>query len=190
VAERLGLRPNALYTYVADRTALDQAIVERVLAEAAPSTLPLGEGSWRERIVTIAISVRAALLRHPGAVPLFMTAPMTGRQALAVGERLLALLVRSGASQEEAARAAYAVMTYVLGSVALEVAETDARPPLPSEAERVAERRMRLDAVDASSHPYTAATRAVAATWVTAEQFLWGLDRLLDGLTPDPRRVP
>lgn len=185
VAARLGVNPNAIYTYVADRAALERAVVERVLAEAGLERLSPSGRSWRTRVLGYAAAVRRALLRHPGAVPLFMTAPMTGPNALAVGERLLEALHDGGIDADDAARATYAVIVLVLGSVALEVAETDGRPPLPPERERIARRRAELGEVDAAHYPRTAAASATMAGWISEHQLRWSLGRLLDGLSRD-----
>lgn len=182
VATRLGMAPNAVYTYVADRADLERALVERVLGEADTGLLDGPPGQWRQRVQRYAAALRGVLLAHPGAVPLFMIAPMDGPTALRVGEGLLAALRDGGADLTAASRGAYALVVHVLGSTALEVAETDGRPPLPPEEERVAGRRARLDGLPAGGFPLTAATVATAASWIGAEQFHWGLDRLLDGI--------
>lgn len=181
VAQQLGVNPNAVYTYVPDRAALEGEIVERVLAAADLAHLS-GSGPWRTRLSGYAAAVRGALLRHPGAVHLFMTAPMNGPTARMVGELLMGVLGDAGLSPVAASRGSYLVMVHVLGSVALEVAETDGRPPLATEADRVAWRRSALAEVDASAYPRTAATVETMAEWISTEQFEWGLDRVVDGL--------
>lgn len=187
VADRLGVHPNAVYTYVPDRAALEGAVVERLLAELNTDRLAGRRRAWRGKLLDDARTLRIALLRHPGAVPLFMTAPMSGPHALAVGEQLLETFAGAGLTADDAARAAYAVIVYVLGSVALEVAETDGRAPLPAEAERVARRRLGLAATDAARYPRTAAATDTMAGWISTDQFEWGLARLLDGLVPQTR---
>lgn len=184
VAAELGVRPNALYTYVADRAALEQAVVEQVLAGADLDLLGGPRRSWRRRIKAYAGSLRQALLARPAAVPLFLTAPMTGPVALQVGEELLRALGDAGLGPEDAARACWVLIVYVLGSVALDVAETDGRAPLPSERDRTSGRLAGFRTVDAAAFPRTAAAAPVMAAWVSTEQFQWGLDRVLDGLTP------
>ncbi len=181
VAAALGVRPNALYTYVASRAALEREIVERVLGDS-DTTLLDGEGPWQQRILEYATSLRTALLCHPGAARLLMTAPMDGPTALLVGERLIAAIVDGGLSATEASRASYALIVQVLGSVALEVAETDGRPPLPPEQDRVAGRLAALEWLDAEQWPMTAATKEVTAGWISTEQFIWSVQRLLAGI--------
>ena len=182
VAGRLGLNPNALYTYVPSRAALEKVVVERVLGESDRGLLAGQAERWRQRIASYAGSLRAALLTHPGAARLLMTAPMDGPNALQVGEGLMGALVDAGLSDDDAARACYLIIVQVLGAVALEVAETDGRPPLAPEADRVAGRREALTGFDAECWPHTAAAIDVMAQWISTEQFDWSLARLLDGL--------
>ena len=182
VAGRLGLNPNALYTYVPSRAALEKVVVERVLGESDRGLLAGQAERWRQRIASYAGSLRAALLTHPGAARLLMTAPMDGPNALQVGEELMGALVDAGLSDDDAARACYSIIVQVLGAVALEVAETDGRPPLAPEADRVAGRREALTGFDAECWPHTAAAIDVMAQWISTEQFDWSLARLLDGL--------
>ena len=158
VAARLGVNPNALYTYVASRAALEREIVERVLADSDLSLLAGADRTWRERVLAYGSSLRLSLLRHPAVARLMMTAPMDGPTALLVGERLIGALVEGGLTPDDAARATYALIVQVLGAVALEVAETDGKPPLPPEQDRVAGRLAVFDWIDADQWPMTAAT--------------------------------
>lgn len=182
-AAALGVRPNALYTYVEDRAALERALVEELLGRADVGQLDDHTAQWRDRIVHFATALRLTLLHHPAAASLFMTAPMNGPNALAVGEGLLVALEDGGLTAEAAARGAYVLIVFVLGSVALEVAETDGRPPLPSEDSRIEGRLNALGGIDPAAFPRSAEMATIAAGWISSEQFTWGLDRVLDGLT-------
>lgn len=181
-AAALGVHPNALYTYVEDRAALERAIVEDLLGRADVSQMDGSAAQWRERIVRFATALRLALLHHPAAASLFLTAPMNGPNALAVGEGILVALEDGGLAAEAAARGAYVLIVFVLGSVALEVAETDGRPPLRPEGLRIEERLTALGGVDSAAFPRTADTATIAAGWISSAQFAWGLDRVLDGI--------
>jgi AcrR family transcriptional regulator len=182
VATRLGVNPNALYTYVESRAALERELVERVLAESEIGLLAAPHRPWRLRILDYALALRTTMLRHPAVALLIMTAPMDGPTALLVGERLIEAFTEGGLEPADASRASYALMVQVLGFLALEVAETEARPPLPDERQRVAERLAALEFLDADDWPMTAATRDVTAQWITTEQFTWAVERLLDGV--------
>ncbi len=182
VAALLGVRPNALYTYVASRAALEREIVERVLSDSDVTLLERSEKSWQQTVLEYATSLRTVLLLHPGVARLMMTAPMDGPTALLVGERLIAAMVNGGLTPADASRASYALIVQVLGAVALEVAETDGKPPLQPEQDRVAGRLAALGWLDGDQWPMTVATREVTAAWISTEQFVWSVQRLLDGI--------
>ncbi|HEY7597914.1 MAG TPA: TetR/AcrR family transcriptional regulator C-terminal domain-containing protein [Actinophytocola sp.] len=171
VAGRLDVRPNTIYTYLPDKSALDSAVADRLL-EMAGLDLLAGRRAWRRRIADYAVALRTVLLERPGAISLFHSAPMNGAAALTVGERLLDAFGHAGLCDEDSSRASYAVMTYVLGAIALSDADAGTEP----------ERAARLAAVPAAAFPRIARTAPVAATWNGEKQFRWGLDQLLDGL--------
>jgi TetR/AcrR family transcriptional regulator, tetracycline repressor protein len=181
VAARLGVRPNALYTYVADKAALERAVVEHVLSLADVSALTATGLGWRERITDYALGLRRTLHAHPGAASLLMSAPMDGPTALGVGELLMAALGAGGLAPDDAARGTYLIIIAVIGAVALDVAEV-AEPMIPPEDLWIDARREALDAIDHAWLPRTAASVPVIAAWVGEQQFRWNLGVVLDGL--------
>ncbi|UVJ41014.1 TetR/AcrR family transcriptional regulator [Arthrobacter sp. CJ23] len=182
VAAALGINPNALYTYVRSRADLERLLVEEILGGVDPGLLVPGSGTWQQQLQDFANALRGAIHAHPGVAGLFMTAPMDGPVAIEVGEGLLRVLAGAGLSAEGAARASYALMVFVLGSVAMEVAETDGRAPMDPEAERMASRLEAFRGIDERRLPLSAAAVGTMATWVGAEQFRWGLKMLIAGL--------
>ncbi len=180
VAAALGVTPNAIYTYFPDKAAVERALVERLLDGLG---VPAAGADWRAELESLALAVRERLVAHPGAAPLLLGGPMDGPNALQLGERLLELLARAGLAPAAAARGAYLVMVYVLGAVALEVADVPQAGALPPEAERIAARRQALGGVPAALFPRTAAATGVMAEWIGTGQFRWGLRRVLDGLS-------
>jgi hypothetical protein len=70
----------------------------------------------------------------------------------------------------------------VLGSIALEVADEPRPGRLPAEATRIANRRRVFDEIPAGVFPRSAAAAATMAKYISTEQYLWGLHRLLDGI--------
>ena len=132
---------------------------------------------------SLALELRARLAAHPGAVPLMIGGPMDGPHALALNERLLELLADAGLNPTDAARAAYLLIVYVFGSIALEVADVRQPGPLPPESERIAARHRAFAATPAEHYPRAAAAAATMAGYISTEQYLWGLHRVLDGIT-------
>jgi TetR/AcrR family transcriptional regulator, tetracycline repressor protein len=181
IATRVGVAPNAVYTYFPDKAAVVAALVERVLGEVDHG-VAAGPEPWRQRVEALAVELRARLCAHPGVVGLMIGAPMGGPHALALNEGLLEVLADAGLDTADAARAAYLLMTYVFGSLALEAAEAQQPGPLPPEGERVQARSRVLDATPADRYPRTAAAAPAMAAYVSTDQYLWGLHRLLDGI--------
>ncbi len=183
IAARVGVAPNAVYTYFPDKAAVFRALVERLLGRVDHGVFADREQPWRQRVESLALELRGLLAAHPGRVTLMIDGPMDGPHARALHERLLELLGDAGLDRTDAARAAYLLIVYVFGSMALEVADVAARGPLPPEPERVALRRSALAATPADQFPHSAAAADAMAAYVSTEQYLWGLHRVLDGIT-------
>jgi TetR/AcrR family transcriptional regulator, tetracycline repressor protein len=181
-AARVGVAPNAIYTYFPDKSAVLSALVERLLGEVDQDALIDSGRPWRERVEHVALNLRAQLMAHPGAVSLMIGGPMDGLNALTIGERLLELLADAGLDRTAAARASYLLIVYVFGSLALEVAELEQPGSPPPEAKRIAARRLVYGAIPAEHFPHTAAVAGTLADYISTEQYLWGLRRVLDGI--------
>jgi TetR/AcrR family transcriptional regulator, tetracycline repressor protein len=183
IAASVGVAPNAVYTYFPDKAAVTKAVVERLLGEVDHDVFADRSQSWRLRVESLALELRQRLAAHPGAVPLMISSRMNGPHALTLNERLLHLLADAGLDPDDAARASYLLIVYVFGSIALEIADGDEPGPLPPEPERTAARRAALAAAPADQYPRTVAAAATIADYISTEQYLWGLHRLLDGIT-------
>jgi AcrR family transcriptional regulator len=183
IAAAVGVVPNAVYTYFPDRSAVERALVERLLGAVKGG----GEGGWRAGVEALALDVRRRLVAHPGTVPLVIGDSMEGPEARRLRECVLELLAVSGLDPASAARGAYLLVVYVLGAIALEVAGVPHPGALPPEAQRIEARRAAFAGVPAKAFPRTAAAVGVMATWIGTEQYLWGLRRLLDGLEAEAK---
>ena len=116
---------------------------------------------------------------------------MNGPHALALNERLLELLADAGLDPVDAARAAYLLIVYVFGSIALEVA--DLQRPGPAASGGRTSRRPRTARSPPhrpSDHPRTAAAATTLAGYISTDQYMWGLHRLLDGITTSTAAEP
>jgi AcrR family transcriptional regulator len=120
IAAKVGVAPNAVYTYFPDKAAVVRALVDRLVGEAGRSG-GAGDGArpWREGVEALALDLRAQLSAHPGAVTLLTGGPLTGPGARAVEGRLQDLLGTAGLGRADAARGAHLLVAHVLGSVAL-----------------------------------------------------------------------
>ena len=182
IAARVGVAPNAVYTYFPDKAAVVDAIVERLLGEVDHDVFADRSEPWLLRVESVALELRQRVTAHPGAVPLMLGAPMNGPRALALNERLLELLADIGLNTTDAARAAHLLFVYIFGSIALEVADLHRPGALAPESERVAARHRRYADVPAEHLPRTRAAAATLAGHISTDQYLWGLHRVLDGV--------
>ena len=183
IAARVGVAPNAVYTYFPDKAAVIKALVERLLGEVDHDVFADRSRPWRDRVEALARDLRAHLSDHPGAVSLMIGGPMDGPHALALNEHLLEVLADAGLDRTEAARASYLLIVYVFGSIALEVADVHQAGPLPPEPERVAARQVAFSATPVDHFPRSAAAADTMADYISTEQYLWGLRRVLDGIS-------
>lgn len=190
IAAKVGVTPNAVYTYFPDKAAVVTALAERLLGQVDHGVFADREQPWRQRVESLALELRARLAAHPAAVPLMISGPMDGPHARALNERLLELLADAGLNPTDAARASYLLIVYAIGSIALEVADLHQPGPLPPESERMASRHRAASATPASHHPRTAAAAATLASYISTEQYLWGLHRILDGITMNTTASP
>ena len=194
IAAKVDVSPNAMYTYFSDKAAVFRALVERLLGQVDHGVFADRGQPWRQRLESLALELRARLTAHPGAVGLVIGAPMDGPQAQALNERLLELLADAGLTTFDAARAAHLLLVYVFGSIALEVADHGRVGPLPPEAERTDSRHRASAAAEPDRFPRSAAAADVMAGYVSTQQYIWGLHRMLDGITAsavgNPERSP
>lgn len=183
IAAKVGVAPNAVYTYFPDKAAVLKALVERLLGEVDHGLFADREQPWRQRVESLALELRSRLTAHPAVVPLMISGPMDGPHALALNERLLELLADAGLNPTDAARAAYLLIVYVFGSIALEASHVARAGPLPPESERIPGRRRAVSTASTQHYPRAAAAADTIAGYISTDQYLWGLHRILDVLT-------
>ena len=189
IAAKVGVAPNAVYTYFPNKVAVINALVERLFGEVDNGVFADRDQPWRERVECLAIELRARLAAHPGAVTLMIGQPRVGPNAMALGERLLELFADAGLTLTDAARASHLLFGYVFSSVALDAGDLN-QADSPSTAERIAARQQRFAAAPADQFPRVVAAAAAIANNISTEQYLWGLHRLLDGIATSQGALP
>ena len=117
-AGELGVQGMSLYTHVENKDALLDGIVERVMAQAETR---LTDGPWDQALASYARSLRATLLRHPGAVLLVATRPAVTPETLRAAERGLTLLCGAGFPVGRALDTLNALTLFVVAHAASEV---------------------------------------------------------------------
>ena len=110
IAAKVGVAPNAVYTYFPDKAAVIRALVERLFGEVDHGVFADRAKPWRQRVESLAIELRGRLAAHPGAVVLMIGQPRTGPHALALSERLLELFADAGLTPADAARSSHLLL--------------------------------------------------------------------------------
>jgi len=183
IAARVGVAPNAVYTYFPDKASVIKALGERLLGEILQGGLDHCAQPWRACVEALALDIRARLVAHPGAVTLMIGGPLDGPHVLALQERLLKLLADARVPTDEAARGAHVLIVYVFGSIALEVTE-HGQPGQPAkDTDRLPSPRRTLSDAQAQQFPRSAAAATLIGSHASTEQYLWGLHRILDSIT-------
>ncbi|KJY42782.1 tetracycline repressor protein class H [Streptomyces sp. NRRL B-1568] len=114
----LGVEAMTLYHYLPNKDALLDGLVERVLAGATPFAESTG---WQPALRGYAQSLRAALLRHPGTLPLVAARPAATAETLRTVERGLGVMRAAGFPLGRALDAINSLTLFVVAHAASEV---------------------------------------------------------------------
>jgi AcrR family transcriptional regulator len=136
LAARLGVAPNALYSYYPDKASLLDAVLDSLLAEV--EVADLDRMAWRDGLVSLMEASRSMLLDHADLLPQLFARPMRGPNASRLGEETLALLARGGVEGPAAVDALRALLTYTFGSVVIDAPRRSDPDPLGRQAANVA----------------------------------------------------
>jgi AcrR family transcriptional regulator len=117
----LGVEAMTLYHYLPNKDALLDGIVERVMAQAETR---LADGPWDRALTAYARSLRAVLLRHPGAAQLVASRPAVTPETLRAAERGLTLLCGAGFALGPALDTLNALTLFTVAHAASEVSTT------------------------------------------------------------------
>jgi TetR/AcrR family transcriptional regulator, tetracycline repressor protein len=178
VADRLGVAPNALYYRVRGKADLIDGLIDEVYAGLDLDPDPGGD--WTEQLATLSQGVRAHLLAHPAVVPFALQRPGLGPHGLRLGEAIYNVLRPAGFSDQAVVGTVYALLTYILGFVALEVPRAGTDPQTSDEFVR----RMWafFAALPPGEFPHTVQLAAQLARISTDDQFQFGIRTFLAGL--------
>lgn len=176
----LDVEAMTLYHYVPNKDALLDGLVERLFAQALPFADENAEADtdaesadWRALLRTYAVSLRQALLRHPGVLPFAASRPAVTPATFDAVEHGLAALTASGFPLGAAVHALNALSLFVVGHTAAEAAQ-------PNQAEAPGSPAW-LAELDAARYPLlTEAARSGAGT-DDAERFDFAINALVNG---------
>lgn len=174
LADRLAVKPMAIYHYTAGKEELLDAMIDGVFAEMV---LPAPGGDWQERLADRSRSMRAALSRHPWALALMETRVTPGPATLAHHEAVLEVL-RSAGFDVAATAHAYAILDAFVYGFALQEAMLGSIDLEGSAPEITAG----LDMRDAPRMAELAAEHVMRPGYAFGESFEVGLRMVLAGI--------
>jgi AcrR family transcriptional regulator len=178
LASTLGVEAMSLYNHIPGKERLLDGMVDLVFAEIEP---PSAHGDWRQELRKRAISTRETLRRHPWAVGLMEARQSPGEANARLHEAVLACLYGAGFPVAEAIHAYSVQDAYVYGfALQQRTLANDTR----EEWKEVGRRMLREHAAALDSLPATARVLSHISEdgFSHDEEFLFGLDLILDGL--------
>jgi AcrR family transcriptional regulator len=178
LARELGVKPMAIYYYVANKSEILDGIVDLVFAEIEP---PAPDGDWRSELVRCANSARQVLSRHHWAIGLMESRKSPGPATLQHHDAVIGTLRRAGFSVEMTAHAYALLDSYIYGFALQEAA-------LPFQgtdtAADVTEPIMERFRTDQYPHLVEMATEYILQPgYDFGEEFEFGLGVILNALT-------
>ncbi|MFI6321801.1 TetR/AcrR family transcriptional regulator [Nonomuraea sp. NPDC050556] len=182
VAAELGSGTTSVYRYVKNRDELLDLMVDAVRGER--EVLPRS-GDWRADLAAVAYGQRDLMLRHPWLGTLLSTRPALGPHSLRHLDHALAVAESLTGDPTRAANVIGLIGDYVLGAVSRELAENEAhRRTGQSEDEwRASVAPYIRQVVESGAYPHFARRIVDARDPSFAEQFAFGLDAILDGIS-------
>ena len=185
LGEALGVEAMSLYNHVASKGDLLDGMIDIVFSEI---DLPSGDGDWRAAMRRRAISARQVLRRHRWAIGLMESRASPGPATLRHHDAVLGCLRRGGFSVELTAHAYSLLDSYIYG-----FALQEASLPFGS-GEEAAQVAHQISAQFASGqYPYLtemATEHVLRPGYDYGDEFVIGLDLILDGLAAAARQAP
>lgn len=169
VGEVLGVEAMSLYNHVPSKAAILDGLFEVVLMELPAERRT---SSWRGWLRERAISLRAALLAHPNALPIFSNRPAVTPASISHVESVLERLRGAGFSAPDALRALQVLTAFVVGHT------------MAAHGPRRAgeESRPAYAALPETAYPRVHEAARLLSHHDVEEEFRLGLEWILDGL--------
>lgn len=181
VAARLGVGTMSLYRHVRDKADLVEAVADRIFEDLeVPSG---GAGDWRGRVVGYLLGWRRLAIAHPALADILAARPLGTRRLYEHLETCMAVLREAGFGDRDAVRTFFALFSYVFGFVLWELPRAYGAV-LDTYA---TDQRDDIDELPADRFPELSRVRDLLSTNASEEQFVFGLERLVDCLEPEGR---
>lgn len=196
LGQELGVAATTLYWHVRNKDEILDLILDEVVGEVrdevvdATSRGEIDPADWRATLAATAHALRRVLVRHRNMASLMGERPTFGPKAMEALEWLLGVVRGAGFPDREAILATTTLVNWASGWAVFEV--RDPVGPAASEDERqryLAEMRAYFAQLPADRYPHTTATIGIGFEVTPDEQFAYGLERLLDGISRDLERT-
>ncbi|WP_215452779.1 TetR/AcrR family transcriptional regulator [Streptomyces sp. ATCC 21386] len=177
LGEAVGVEAMSLYNHVANKDDLLDGMVDLVFGEVE---LPRPGDDWRQAMRQRAISMRLALSRHRWAIGLMESRSTPGPATLRHHDALLGCLRQGGLTLTLTAHAISVLDSYIYGFA---LQEKSLPFGSPEETAELAESIM--GGFDDGEYPYLteiATAHVMRPGYSYGDEFLYGLDLILDGL--------
>ncbi|OIV37778.1 hypothetical protein BIV57_09415 [Mangrovactinospora gilvigrisea] len=117
LAAELGVSPMSAYWYVENKDQLIELALDRVFGEVEVPAAEDGPGpGWRHRATSLALGLRASMLRHPWAAPLYGSHLSIGPSAISVNASMTEIFASAGLDGTDLQMALGTVIQYVFGT--------------------------------------------------------------------------
>jgi AcrR family transcriptional regulator len=185
LGQELGVEAMSLYNHVRNKVDMLDGMVDDVFSEIE---LPADETDWRTAMRGRAISARQALLRHPWAIGLMESRATPGPATLRHHDAVLGSLRKAGFSVDLAAHAYSILDGYIYGFTL-----TELTLPFPRSGGVAEVAGSMLGGFRPGEYPYLAEMamdRAMKPGYNYGDEFEYGLDLILEGITRVNRAEP
>jgi AcrR family transcriptional regulator len=182
IAAEMGTGTTSLYRHITNKDELIELMVDAVCGEKPLQEQPSGD--WRAELAGIARGFRAALLRHPWLAQQASRRPALGPNAIERSDHALGVVGTVSDDATLAGMVVSAVDTYVLGSVATELAELEAQRStgMTEDEWRASVGIYVRQVVDSGRYPHFNRRILEADDPDADDRFEFGLDCLLAGV--------
>lgn len=126
LAQVFGVAPMSLYTHVASKQALLDAVVDSAFESLGAAMTAADDEAlpWSRRVARLMHGFRTVLLRHPGVLSLLVTRRRVAPSFLQVFDHTVRCLVHGGFDAGAALEATRVLTRHTIGFVVLETAES------------------------------------------------------------------
>lgn len=173
LADELGVALATLYGTVGSKEAILNLMVENLLSQLP--TIEHQPGREREALVKVWTATHELLVAHPEVAQLASLQPIGTPGLFEMLEATLEALEAAGLDRAEAALAYQAIRSYALGFTLLRISRSG------SKAGHEAARRQAMRELPVTRFPELTELAATLTSPMSTEQYVLGLERLLDG---------